>query len=104
VRVDRELVFAFVADERRQIATLLDDLDDEQLATPSLCAGWDVKTVGAHLVNVFADPFWVFQGMALRRGSVHCAIDELARRRARLPAAQIARDLREGVSVPAPST
>ncbi len=93
------MVFAFVADERRRIATLLDDLDDEQLATRSLCSGWDVKTVGAHLVSVFADRFWVFQWTALRRGSVHRAIDALARRRARLPAAEIARDLRTGAEV-----
>ena len=70
--------------------------NDEQLATPSLCAGWDVKTVAAHLVSVFADSFWAFQGMALRRGSVPRAIDALARRRATLPAADIVRQLREG--------
>lgn len=95
MRVDRESVFAAVADERRDIATLLDGLDDEQLATSSLCAGWDVKTVAAHLVSVFSDSFWVFQGMALRRGGVQRGIDELARRRARMPAAEIARLLRE---------
>jgi uncharacterized protein (TIGR03083 family) len=88
--VDRELVFAAVADERRQIASLIEDLSDAQLAMPSLCAGWDVKTVAAHLVSVFADSFWVFQRMALRRGGVNRAIDELARRRAQLPAAEIA--------------
>ncbi|MDT5095200.1 MAG: hypothetical protein QOH60_4563 [Mycobacterium sp.] len=93
--VDREGVFAAVADERRQIAALLDDLDDGQLATPSLCAGWTVKTVGAHLVSVFMDSFWVFQGMALRHGGVARAIDQLARRRAQLPAREIAHTLRE---------
>ena len=45
MRVSREFLFAAVADERRQIASLLDGLDAGQLATPSLCAGWDVKTV-----------------------------------------------------------
>jgi|SRR5215211_761038 len=95
MRVDREVVFAAVADERRQIAGLLDDLNDAQLATPSLCAGWDVKTVAAHLVSVFADGFWVFQRMALRHGGVHRAIDELARRRAQLPASELAATLRQ---------
>jgi hypothetical protein len=42
MRLDRQLVFRAVANQRRQIATLIDDLDDAQLATPSLCAGWDV--------------------------------------------------------------
>ena len=75
---------------------MIDGLDDAQLATQSLCAGWDVKTVAAHLVSVFADGFWVFQWTAIRRGGMHRAIDELARRRAQLPAAQIAATLRQG--------
>ncbi|GAA4540655.1 maleylpyruvate isomerase family mycothiol-dependent enzyme [Mycobacterium paraffinicum] len=94
MRVDRGYVFAAVADQRHQIATLIDRLDDAQLGAPSLCAGWDIKTVAAHLVSVFADSFWVFMGTALRRGSMARAIDELARRRARLPAADIAATLR----------
>ncbi len=56
-----DFVFGAVADERRQIATLIDQLDAGQLATESLCAGWDIKTVAAHLVSVFADGFWTFQ-------------------------------------------
>jgi uncharacterized protein (TIGR03083 family) len=93
-KVDREFVFAAVADERRQIASLIDSLDDAQLASPSLCRGWDVKTVAAHLVSVVADSSWAFQRTALRRGGVHRAIDELARRRVELPAAEIAATLR----------
>jgi uncharacterized protein (TIGR03083 family) len=92
--VDRDLVFRAVADQRRQIANLIDDLEDAQLATPSLCAGWDVKTVAAHQVSVFADSFWVFMGRAVRCRSMARAIDELARRRAELPAAEIAATLR----------
>ena len=58
MRVDKESVFAAVAKERRDIAALVEALDDAQLATPSLCTGWDVKTVAAHLVSVFADSCW----------------------------------------------
>lgn len=94
--IDREFVFAAVAEERRRLAELIDGLDDAQLATPSLCEGWDVKTVAAHLVSDFADGFWGFMRQTLRSGNVHRAIDELARRRAELPAADIARALREG--------
>ncbi|OBG91137.1 hypothetical protein A5698_21365 [Mycobacterium sp. E136] len=92
--VDREFVFEAVADERLQIAALIDGLDDAQLATPSLCEGWSVKTVAAHIVSVFADGFWTFQLTALRRGGISRAIDELARRRAQQPAAEIADTLR----------
>jgi uncharacterized protein (TIGR03083 family) len=92
--VDREYVFAVVAEERRDVANLLDQLTTTQLMTPSLCSGWDVKTVAAHLVSVIADSFWAFQWMALRRGGVHHAIDDLARRRAQCPARDIAAALR----------
>ncbi|MCW2655244.1 MAG: hypothetical protein JWR32_6220 [Mycobacterium sp.] len=83
-----------MAEQRRQIAGLLDSLDDTQLACLSLCAGWDVKTVAAHMVSVFADSFLVFMRTAARRASMARAIDELARRRAELPAAEIAAALR----------
>jgi uncharacterized protein (TIGR03083 family) len=94
MHVDRQLVFAAVANERRQIASLLDGLDDAQLATPSLCAGWDVKTVAAHIVSTVTDGTPAFVRRALRRGSISCAIDELARRGAQPPAAEIAFKLR----------
>ncbi len=93
--MEREQIFDAVAAERRRIADLLDALDEDALATPSLCAGWDVKTVAAHLVSVFADSFWTFQWATLRHGGFHHAIDELARRRARTPTAEIARTLRQ---------
>jgi uncharacterized protein (TIGR03083 family) len=96
VRVDSEFVFSAVADERRAIAALIDGLDDAQLAAPSLCAGWDVKTVAAHLVSDFADGFWGFQAAAVRHLGIHRGIDALARRRAQLPAADIAASLRDG--------
>jgi uncharacterized protein (TIGR03083 family) len=91
--LDREFVFAAVADERHRIACLLEGLNAEQLATPSLCTGWDVKTVAAHAVSTVTDGTPAFLRLALRRGSMARAVDELARRRARLPAAEIAADL-----------
>lgn len=92
---EREQVFSAVADERRSIADLIDGLDAGQLATPSLCAGWDVKTVAAHLVSDFVDGFWGFLASGVRHGSVNRGIDALARRRAQAAASEIARTLRE---------
>jgi uncharacterized protein (TIGR03083 family) len=94
LRVDREFVFAAVADERRLLASLLEGLDAAQLATPSLCEGWDVKTVGAHIVSTVEDGTPAFLWRGVRRGSMARAIDELARRRAQRPAAEIVGDLR----------
>jgi uncharacterized protein (TIGR03083 family) len=93
--VDRDFVFAAVADERRQIASLIDGLDDAQLATPSLCAGWDVKTVAAHVLSTVIDGLPAFLRLAARRASLARAIDELARQRALMTAAQIATSLRQ---------
>ena len=91
---ERERVFAAVADGRRSIATLIDGLDAGQLATASLCTGWDVKTVGAHLVSDFADGFWGFLVSGVRHGSMNRGIDALARRRAQASATEIADTLR----------
>lgn len=55
VGADDQFVFAAVADQRRQFASLINGLDDAQLATPSLCLGWDVKTVAAHVVSTVLD-------------------------------------------------
>lgn len=93
-RDERERVFAAVADERRSIATLVEGLDADQLATPSLCAGWDVKTVAAHLVSDFTDGFWGFLASGVRNGNIDRGIDALARRRAQASAAEIAETLR----------
>jgi uncharacterized protein (TIGR03083 family) len=87
------MVFAAVADQRRQMARLLDGLDATQLATPSLCAGWDVKTVAAHVVSTVTDGTPAFLRLAVRRGSLARAIDELARRGAQLPTAEVAANL-----------
>lgn len=93
---DREQVFLAVADERRSIAALIDGLTSEQLARPSLCVGWDVKTVAAHLISDFADGFWGFLASGIRHGDINRGIDALARRRACATAAEIAETLRTG--------
>lgn len=100
MRADRERVFAAVANERRQIATLVEGLDVAQLATPSLCSGWDVKTVAAHLACSVTEGFSVTMRRALRRGSLARAIDELARCRAQLPAADLVTTLRQRANYP----
>jgi uncharacterized protein (TIGR03083 family) len=93
--VDRDHIHAATAQERRRIADLIDDLDEVQLATPSLCAGWDVKTVAAHLVSYLVAGSLGVMRLGARRGSPDRAIDELARRRARQPATEIAASLRD---------
>ncbi|SLK12381.1 maleylpyruvate isomerase family mycothiol-dependent enzyme [Arthrobacter sp. P2b] len=46
-----EAVWQAVHSERRRLAADLSDLRDEQWRFPSLCRGWDVHDVLAHLVD-----------------------------------------------------
>ena len=100
ISADKQLVFAAVAHQRRQFTSLINDLDDAQLATPSLCQGWDVKTVAAHVVSTVLDGMPGFLQMAIRCGSLSRGIDELARRRAQAPIAEIVAALREHADRP----
>lgn len=90
-----EDVFAAAALERRAVADLLADLDEHQLATPSLCAGWDVRTVAAHLAGAVAPSPRTFLVAVLRSaGNLHRANDIAARREARRPVADLVATLR----------
>jgi hypothetical protein len=81
--VDREGILAATARERCRIADLIDSLDEARLATPTLCAGWAVKTVAAQLVSMLIDGPPAIARLAVRNMNPDRAIDELARRRAR---------------------
>ena len=93
--MDRDQIHAAIAQERRNIADLIDSLDDSQLATESLCTGWDVKTVGSHLVSGLADGTTRAILLSWRRMNQGKAVDEMARRRVHWPAAKIAASLRD---------
>lgn len=90
-------VFAVAAVRRRAVADLLEGLDEAQLATPSLCAGWDVRTVGAHLADAAAPGALGEFLVALVRagGRLHRANDEAARRAGRRPVPETVALLRE---------
>jgi uncharacterized protein (TIGR03083 family) len=86
--VDNEAIFAASATERRGFAEMLKGLDARQLATPSLCGGWDVATVGAHLAAAITTKLPVFMlAMVRNRGSFDRANDWTARQAAKRPIA-----------------
>ena len=49
--MDDAQTFDAIADERRVLADVLDELDETQWATQSLCGAWDVRGVAAHLLG-----------------------------------------------------
>ena len=89
-------VLEMIADERRQMADLVDALTPHQLETPSLCGRWSVRDVIGHLVAAVAAPgLWVVP-MLVRSGfSIHRANARIAQRMARRTPAELAAALRE---------
>jgi uncharacterized protein (TIGR03083 family) len=89
-----EQIFAMIAQERRDLADLLDGLSGTQWEKPSLCEGWRVREVVAHLDTPFSLPMWRF-GLRLiaRRGNFDRVMDEQARAEGR-PNAELVEVLR----------
>ena len=93
--VDLDAVFAASAVQRRAFADLLEDLDEAQLDTASLCAGWDVRTVAGHLAGAVAPSGAGFLVEVLKAGGrIHRANDAAARKQGRRPVAELAQVLR----------
>ncbi len=93
--MDTEAVFAASAAERRAVADLLESLDEGQLRTPSLCAGWDVRTVAAHLAGAVSPSKRAFLLELVRSPGACCPpTDSTARVQARRPVGQIVGTLR----------
>jgi uncharacterized protein (TIGR03083 family) len=87
--VDLDTVWTAVDAERLSLAALLEDLDDDEWETPSLCTGWRVREVAAHLTQAHASVWAATRGIIRARGDFNRMIDTLARERAAtLPAAE----------------
>ena len=87
--------WAVVAAERRALAQLAAGLEPAQWDTPSLCEGWTVKDVVAHLDwPVQPRPLLRFLPLlAASRGDFDQANRAATAKRARLPAAELGADL-----------
>lgn len=92
-----EQVYEIAAVNRRLAADMFAGLTEEQWRTPSLCAGWTVREVAAHLVP--PEGGFTLLGVAKLlwryRGDLGRMVDETAREGAREPTDEIVRQLRE---------
>ncbi|MBM7279207.1 maleylpyruvate isomerase family mycothiol-dependent enzyme [Gordonia rubripertincta] len=52
--MDSDTLWKHIDEQRIDLATLIESLSEEQLATPSLCAGWTVRDVAVHLTQSHA--------------------------------------------------
>ena len=95
------MVREWIADQRRELADVLDGLEPAQWEIPSLCEGWTVRCVVAHLVMPFrySTPRFLFE-MAKARGRFNRMADSVARRDAALPTAELASVLRDNAEHP----
>jgi uncharacterized protein (TIGR03083 family) len=94
----RELITA----ERRDLAAVLAELPAERWDAPTLCAGWRVREVVAHLTMPFRmSPAQFMKEMARARGNFDRMADRCARRDAEsMSADDLAASLRDNVEHP----
>ena len=78
-----------LAAERRALVVRLRGLPDAQWSTPSLCAGWTVHHVLAHLTTPFLVSRPAMAVRFLRHGGIGAAMDATARELASRPAEEL---------------
>ncbi|GAA4696360.1 maleylpyruvate isomerase family mycothiol-dependent enzyme [Pseudonocardia yuanmonensis] len=80
--LDPDQVWQVVDAQRRSLADLLEDLSEEQWRQPSLCAGWTVRDVAAHLTQQQLGLRDLLATTTRWRGSLDRTIEHAARRHA----------------------
>ena len=90
-----------IAAERRELAALLDGLGAGQWEAPSLCAGWTVRHVVAHLTMPFRYSTARFMLELVKSGGRFQRMsDAVARRDASMPTAQLIAAVRDNADHP----
>ncbi|WP_181310078.1 maleylpyruvate isomerase family mycothiol-dependent enzyme [Nocardioides campestrisoli] len=94
---DEEEVYAAATRNRLLAAEMFAGLTPEQWRTPSLCAGWTVREVAAHLVPPERgfSAWYLVKGLVSSRGDLDRMIDTTTRKAAQRPTEEIVRLLRE---------
>ncbi|MEO3783952.1 maleylpyruvate isomerase family mycothiol-dependent enzyme [Actinocorallia sp. B10E7] len=96
--MDGAAVWQIIDEERAGLADLLEGLDEEQWAVPSLCEGWTVREVAAHLSIGPRMPLRTLLVEAARAGGrFNRLVDNTARRKAELPREELVAELRAAV-------
>ena len=92
-----EEIYRIATENRQLAAAMFAGLDDEQWSTPSLCAGWTVREVAAHLVPPEGGfSRWALVRDLLRyRGNLAKMVDVTTKKQAQQPTAEIVRALGE---------
>jgi uncharacterized protein (TIGR03083 family) len=93
--MSRDEVWRAIDAERASLADLLDSLAEQEWEVPSLCAGWRVRDVAAHLTLAQMRPLPAVVAAVRARGNFNRMVHDSAVRQARrLPVLQYAPRLR----------
>lgn len=95
--MDREQSWQMITEQRLALADLLDGLSDTDWEQPSLCSGWRIRDVAAHVAMAPHVPglgSMIADGIRAR-GSFHRLNHDFAVRHAARPTTDIVSDLRE---------
>jgi uncharacterized protein (TIGR03083 family) len=95
------MISEWIAADRRDLAGVLDGLTAAQWDAPSLCDGWAVRHVVAHLTMPlrYSPPRFLLR-LAAAGGSFQKMSDRVARRDGELPRAQLIATLRDRATYP----
>lgn len=96
-----EHLYAVATANRLLAADMFDSLSPDQWETPSLCDGWTVREVAAHLLpptDGFGSTWRLAVQLIRYRGDLDRLVDATARRDAQRPVVELARELRERAS------
>ena len=95
--MDREASWRVIRAQRHTLADMLEGLTDTQWETPSLCEGWRVRDVAAHVAMAPQVPGLssMLADAVRARGSFNRLNHDVAVRLAGRPSTQIVTDLRE---------
>jgi uncharacterized protein (TIGR03083 family) len=98
----REEIKSMIAAERRELAAMLDSLTPAQWDAPSLCGGWRVREVAAHLSLGFRSPLPAMLLHLLKAGgNLNRMTDQRARHdAATLSTTDLARAMRDNAHHP----
>jgi uncharacterized protein (TIGR03083 family) len=91
--MDDDQLWKAIDRQRLRTVELLDSLDAGEWAHPSLCDGWTVRDVAAHLTLQQLTIGAILSGMLRHPGSVNRVIREMARDRAAATPFRLVRDI-----------